>query len=105
MIHGVSIRVARTNRAINATSTPPTRSSGIVSERSRVTASNREAGNSLFSSGVSVAKADLPGAGGDHRASSGSFLSMPTSWAALATSRSTESRTTSPPPPSSRAAT
>ena len=65
MIHGVSIRVARANRAINATSTPPRRSSGTASERSRVTVSNREAGNSLLSSGVSVAKAHLSSALGD----------------------------------------
>ena len=103
MIHGVSIRVARTNRAINATSTPH------EEQWDRQRALPRDGleprgGNSLFSSGVSVAKAYLSSALGDVPELrivlvDAHFLGCPRDLAEL------ESRTTSLPPPSSRAAT
>src|SRR5215218_10124130 len=57
MIHGVTIRRARSVRTTTEIRSAPTSTSGIASDRSRATVTSRDGGNSL--GGDSAAKADV----------------------------------------------
>src|SRR5512132_3848556 len=65
MIHGVTIRRARTRRTTIARRTAPANTSVIASEPSLTTVWKRDAGNSPSRNGDSVAKADLTEPRGD----------------------------------------